>query len=145
MFKDINMSKETNEQYKRALSEGRIPKSKSGESSSSVAEVDLSAHVLTTGFWPTESVPMCILPAPVQAAADRFSSYYLNSHTGRRLTWLSNQGNADVTANFKKKKFLIMSTYQMCVCMLFNHHDRLKFKDIKELTNIPTDELKRHL
>jgi cullin 3 len=150
MFKDINMSKETNEQYRRALSEGRIPKSKEmGDSSSAAtaeeAEVDLSAHVLTTGFWPTETVPMCILPNAVQVAADRFSSYYLNSHTGRRLTWLPNQGNADVTANFKKKKFLIMSTYQMCVCMLFNDHERLKFKEIKELTNIPTDELKRHL
>lgn len=39
----------------------------------------------------------------------------------------------------------VVSTYQMVVLVLFNSHDRLKFSDIVTMTQIPPDELRRHL
>ena len=38
-----------------------------------------------------------------------------------------------------------MHTYQMCILMLFNTGDKLSFADIQSATNIPADELTRHL
>ncbi|KAI9118989.1 hypothetical protein K1719_009664 [Acacia pycnantha] len=78
----------------------------------------LSVHVLTTG-----------------------------THNGRRLSWQTNMGTADLKAVFSKnvKHELNVSTYQMCVLMLFNNADRLTCKEIEQATRIPLSDLKRCL
>jgi cullin 3 len=42
----------------------------------------------------------CILPREVQDKCDQFKTYYMTAHTGRRLTWQTNMGNADVKGHF---------------------------------------------
>ncbi|KAJ6321787.1 hypothetical protein OIU77_011795 [Salix suchowensis] len=78
---------------------------------------------------------------------EKFRSYYLGTHTGRRLSWQTNMGTADIKATFGKgqKHELNVSTYQMCVLMLFNNDDRLGYKEIEQATEIPTADLKRCL
>ncbi|XP_022776882.1 cullin-3A-like [Durio zibethinus] len=103
--------------------------------------------VLTTGSWPTQPSITCNLPAEMSALCEKFRSYYLGTHTGRRLSWQTNMGTADIKAIFGKgqKHELNVSTYQMCVLMLFNNADRLSYKEIEQATEIPASDLKRCL
>ncbi len=49
-------------------------------------------------------------------------------------------------ANFSGKRHeLNVSTYQMCILLLFNEADRLSYGDIREATQITPAELKRNL
>ena len=115
--------------------------------------VDVEVSVLTTGYWPSQNVPPCILPPPVRAAMDRFQKYYLNTYTGRKLSWQTLAGTAEIRATFPPPKGsskprrhdLTVTTYQMCILVLFNNRDTLTLKQIREETQIPEDELRRHL
>ncbi|XP_076935500.1 cullin-3A-like [Bidens hawaiensis] len=107
----------------------------------------LAVHVLTTGSWPTQSTTTCNLPPEILTVCEKFKTYYLGTHNGRRLTWQTNMGSADIKATFSKgqKHELNVSTYQMCVLMLFNNADRLSYKGIEQAVEIPSVELKRCL
>ena len=107
----------------------------------------LMVKVLTTGSWPIQPSAPCNLPAEVSTLCDKFRSYYLATQTGRKLSWQTNMGSADILANFGKgqKHELNVSTYQMCVLMLFNNADRLKYKEIEQAIQIPASDLKRCL
>jgi len=107
----------------------------------------LAVQVLTTGSWPTLPCPPCNLPSELLGVCERFKSYYLGTHTGRRLTWQTNMGTADIKATFGngQKHELNVSTYQMCILMLFNPSDRLSYKEIEQATDIPASDLKRCL
>ncbi|KAJ7537238.1 hypothetical protein O6H91_12G104400 [Diphasiastrum complanatum] len=107
----------------------------------------LTVQVLTTGSWPTQSGAKCNLPTEILSVCDKFKAYYLSTHTGRRLTWQTNMGTADLKATFGsgQKHELNVSTYQMCILMLFNQTDSLSYKDIEQATDIPSLDLKRNL
>ncbi|KAJ0043707.1 hypothetical protein Pint_19239 [Pistacia integerrima] len=82
----------------------------------------LTVQVLTTGSWPTQPSATCNLPAEIL-------------------------GISDLKATFGKgqKHELNVSTYQMCVLMLFNNADQLSYKEIEQATEIPASDLKRCL
>ncbi|KAG2710239.1 hypothetical protein I3843_04G017600 [Carya illinoinensis] len=107
----------------------------------------LAVQVLTTGSWPTQPSATCNLPAEILGVCEKFRSYYLGTHTGRRLSWQTNMGTADLKATFGKgqKHELNVSTYQMCALMLFNNANRLSYKEIEQATEIPASDLKRCL
>ncbi|PNX99938.1 cullin-3a-like protein [Trifolium pratense] len=107
----------------------------------------LTVKVLTTRFWPTQSTVTCKLPAEISELCEKFRSYYLGTHAGRKLSWQTKMGTADLKATFRKgqRHELIVSTYQMCVLILFNNADRLSYKEIEQATEIPASDLKRCL
>ncbi|KAG6426281.1 hypothetical protein SASPL_110502 [Salvia splendens] len=107
----------------------------------------LVVQALTTGSWPTQSTNTCNLPVELSTLCEKFRSYYLGTHTGRRLTWQTNMGTADLRATFGEvhKYELNVSTYQMCVLMLFNNTEHLSYKEIEQATEIPSSDLKRCL
>jgi cullin 3 len=87
----------------------------------------------------------------VQDAIDRFSTFYLEKHTGRKLSWQTSAGAAELKATFGsgpdkyRRHELLVSTYQMCILMLFNNTDFLTLRQIRTQTQIPDSELRRHL
>ncbi|KAJ3700553.1 hypothetical protein LUZ61_004258 [Rhynchospora tenuis] len=107
----------------------------------------LAVQILTTGSWPTQPTAACNLPPEILTVCEKFRTYYLGTHSGRRLTWQTNMGTADIKATFGKgqKHELNVSTYQMCVLMLFNSADGLTYKEIEQATEIPAVDLKRCL
>jgi hypothetical protein len=52
------------------------------------------AQVLTTGSWPTQMAARCSLPRELEACCEDFRAFYLASHSGRKLSWQTNMGNA---------------------------------------------------
>jgi len=135
MFKDMDLSKNIMKHFKNfRLKSGRVGGS------------EISVTVLTSGFWPIPVVPKCILPKTAQHMIDEFTGFYLQKHSGRRLTWQHNLGSAEVRATFEKgKKEFLLHTYQMCIMMLYNNTLSLTYEEIKKATNIPDQELERHL
>ncbi|EPS73775.1 hypothetical protein M569_00979 [Genlisea aurea] len=107
----------------------------------------LVVQVLTTGSWPTQSGATCNLPSELSVLCEKFRSYYLGTHTGRRLSWQTNMGTADLRASFGngQRYELNVSTYQMCVLMLFNNADCLTYREVEQATEIPPSDLKRCL
>jgi cullin 3 len=134
MFRDMELSKTVMQQWQE------------GESQQNHGGCELSVSVLTTGFWPLPPVPQCILPQEARVAVDAFKRFYMSQHSGRKLTWQTALGQAELRCTFESgKKELVCHTYQMCILMLFNDGDKLSFAEIQSLTNIPADELTRHL
>ncbi|KAJ9510776.1 hypothetical protein QJQ45_027594 [Haematococcus lacustris] len=108
--------------------------------------LDLTVQVLTTGSWPTQPASKCNLPRELDTCCLAFSNFYLQQHSGRKLTWQNNMGTADLRACFDGKRHeLNVSTQQMCVLLLFNDTEQLTYKEIAEATEIPGTELKRAL
>ncbi|KAG5515817.1 hypothetical protein RHGRI_036759 [Rhododendron griersonianum] len=134
--KDIELSKEINESFKQS-SQARI-KLPSG--------IELSVHVLTTGYWPTYP-PMDIrLPHELNVYQDIFKEFYLSKYSGRRLMWQNSLGHCVLKAEYPKgKKELAVSLFQTVVLMLFNDAQKLSFQDIKDSTGIEDKELRRTL
>lgn len=111
---------------------------------------DIDVTMLTAGYWPMQSAPPCLLPATALAATKSFESFYLKQCTGRKLTWLTSTGTAELKATFSdtKKHELTVSTYQMCILVFFNtldHGAEVSLQDISSATQIPNNELKRHI
>ncbi|KAG5188131.1 Cullin [Tribonema minus] len=133
MFTDMRISQDAMEGYRRA-----------GLSHSYGVELEVS--MLTGGYWPTQTVDACVLPAPLKQCCDTFEKHYLEKHTGRKIVWQTHMGSADLKAVFGGRRHeLNVSTYQMCILMLFNQTDQLSLTIIRNHVNIPDQELRRHL
>ncbi|KAK3205036.1 hypothetical protein Dsin_019082 [Dipteronia sinensis] len=136
MFKDIELSKEINESFKQS-SQART-KLPSG--------IEMSVHVLTTGYWPTYPPMDVRLPHELNVYQDIFKEFYLSKYSGRRLMWQNSLGHCVLKAEFPKgKKELAVSLFQTVVLMLFNDAEKLSFQDIKDATGIEDKELRRTL
>lgn len=91
MFKDMTLSNSMMDEFKQFLAHN--PKQNSG--------VELFCRVLTTGFWPTQTVlPKCNLPTQARFAFETFKRFYLSKHSGRQLTLQPSLGSADLNALF---------------------------------------------
>ncbi|XP_077253878.1 cullin-4-like isoform X1 [Tasmannia lanceolata] len=136
MFKDIELSKEINESFKQS-SQARM-KLPSG--------IEMSVHVLTTGYWPTYPPMDVRLPHELNVYQDIFKEFYLSKYNGRRLMWQNSLGHCVLKAEFPNgKKELAVSLFQTVVLMLFNDAQKLSFQDIKDSTGIEDKELRRTL
>lgn len=149
MFNDMRISRDTRESYRNFKLMQQQQAIVSGESKSS-GMVDIEVDVLTTGYWPSQAVPQCILPNSVKSAIERFNTFYLQKHTGRKLSWQTSTGSAELRATFGEGSKLrrhdfCVSTYQMCALVLFNDSPTKTLAQIREATNIPDAELRRHL
>ncbi|KAJ3034571.1 hypothetical protein HDV00_004934 [Rhizophlyctis rosea] len=144
MFNDMRLSNDT-------MSDFRDHLSKSVTASPNMA--DVSVNVLTSTFWPMNSATQTAaihFPPEINAAMDHFQRFYLARHSGRRLTWLTHIGFADLKATFAKgKKEINVSTFGMVVLMqVFNdtqEGEAVPYTRIREITAIPDAELKRTL
>lgn len=143
MFRDIKVSESAMDAFKELVRE-----QKEATQKDPLFGVDLSVSVLTTGSWPTQQQYTCTLPPQLQACVEMFAKFYNRSHSGRKLTWQTNMGTADLRATFgSSRKELSVPTQQMIVLLLFNdaQASSLSGKEIQSLTNIPFSELRRHL
>lgn len=147
MFNDMRISRDTRDAYNthKKAQQARQAGGSGGKL------VDIQVDVLTTGYWPSQNVPPCTLPGPVDKAIERFSEFYLEKHTGRKLSWQTSTGSAELRATFGtgpnkyRRHDLCVSTYQMCILMLFNEKPALTLGEIRTATAIPDQELRRHL
>uniref|UniRef100_A0A7S2W0A7 Cullin family profile domain-containing protein n=1 Tax=Rhizochromulina marina TaxID=1034831 RepID=A0A7S2W0A7_9STRA len=138
MFVDMNVSKESMEKYREARRDMSSTRSLDGKPT-------LDVTVLTAGYWPTQKIPPCMLPLELVPEHKAFENFYLSSNNGRKLNWQTSMGSAEVKGLFGANRHdLIVSTYQMCILMMFNRAPTLSLREFSEL-KIPDNDLRRHL
>lgn len=157
MIKDMNVSDDLTSQYKQYTL--NLPEA-------DAKKIDIEGRILTSNVWPfdhlvksenedgTPRLP-CIYPAEIEKLRTRFQKYYLDRHSGRRLTWMPQLGDADLRLNIAKdakgkprRYELNVSTYAMIILLLFNglsSDESLTMEEIMAQTNIPRHELIRNL
>lgn len=143
MLKDIEFSR-------GAMGKYRLHQDTEQKLSNRTDSCDIDATVLTSGHWPPQSILACTVPSSATNAANNFQRFYLKQHTGRKLTWIMSSGTAELKAVFSSiaKHELGVSTYQMCILNLFNEVNsdgEISLQQITDLTQIPQNELRRHL
>nr|OQO29980.1 hypothetical protein B0A51_02672 [Rachicladosporium sp. CCFEE 5018] len=159
MFKDMTLSEELTNGYKSYVN-------KLGDADRT--RVDLGINVLTSMTWPLEAFRggaaadedqgnlQIIFPASIDRVKTGFTRFYNEKHSGRKLTWQTNMGDADIKATFAKAgkdgkprtHDINCSTYAMLILLLFNDLPAgasLAFEEIQAATNIPPSDLARNL
>lgn len=136
MFKDMKISDECSQQFHNHVATNNLP----------MGGIDLNVSVLTTLSWPIHAKQPCIVPEVVLRATAQFEKYYLSKHNGRVLTWQRAMGSAELLGRFENGSRVVdvvTSAQAMCVLMLYNDRDSMKFSEIREATKMEEAELKR--
>eukprot|EP00300_Choanocystis_sp_HF-7_P014298 c18639_g1_i1.p1 GENE.c18639_g1_i1~~c18639_g1_i1.p1 ORF type:complete len:762 (-),score=158.08 c18639_g1_i1:96-2345(-) len=148
MLRDMQLSRESTAQYRSNVR--NMPQK---------PNFDLYVHTLTMGTWPVEHVVCATLPPQLKLACDTFAEVYLGKHSGRKLTWHTSLGSAELEGNFARRGddsssqpglgqqtyVLCVNTHQMLVLLLFNRFTSLNYAQIQHATAIDPSELKRQL
>ncbi|KAJ8116722.1 hypothetical protein ONZ43_g4378 [Nemania bipapillata] len=137
MFKDQQMARDEMASYK-AWREGN------GHTKS---KLDLTVNILSAAAWPSYPNTQLILPDEVASQIEQFDAYYVNKHTGRRLTWKHSLAQCVVKATFNRgSKELVVSAYQAVILTLFNQtDDPMSYQQIAERSGLSGQDLDRTL
>ncbi|THH28821.1 hypothetical protein EUX98_g5373 [Antrodiella citrinella] len=137
MFTDMSLSKDLTDQFKERMQQNHEDNS----------DINFSIMVLGTNFWPlTAQGGDFVIPADILPVYDRFSKYYQQKHSGRKLTWLWNYSKNELRTNYLNQKYILMtSSWQMAVLLQFNDNDTLSLDELFAATNIQKDILKQVL
>ncbi|GAB7360972.1 hypothetical protein MBLNU230_g0955t1 [Neophaeotheca triangularis] len=157
MFKDMTLSEELTNGYRNYIK-------RLGDADP--RRIDLGINVLTSMTWPLEAFrsanddgkdgrTQVIFPPQIEHIKIGFERFYEEKYQGRKLTWHTNMGDADIKATFPKSNHgkprthdVNCSTYAMLILLLFNDvpaGKSLTVEEIQASTNIPESELKRNL
>ncbi|KAI0887498.1 Cullin-domain-containing protein [Annulohypoxylon maeteangense] len=141
MFKDQQLARDEMASYKSWCEGNGHSKSK----------LDLNVNILSAAAWPTYPDTQLTLPDDVAAQIGHFEKYYVNKHTGRRLTWKHSLAHCLIKGRFNKgPKELLVSSYQAVVLTLFNHIESdpkgfLTYQHISDNTGLSGPDLSRTL
>lgn len=114
MMKDVRLSAEMTSAYRDHLQNSNTP-----------MPLDLSVQVCTSSHWPLQQPAnakseVTSFPPDFLRAIKSFEAFYLQRHSGRKLTWRPDLGSVDVRVQFKSRKHDInMSTQSMFALSLF--------------------------
>jgi len=136
MFKDVQLSKDMMAKFKKEVFD-----------TEKNLDLQLNVNVCTTGYWPSRSVLPANLPTDLAQACEKFKRFYLNQHSGHKLDWRLDQGQAEVQVVFnpKTRRTLVVSTYQMMILLVFNASKTATYKQVLDITGIPRNEIHNHI
>ncbi|KAJ3328293.1 hypothetical protein HDU76_010208 [Blyttiomyces sp. JEL0837] len=154
MFTDVAVSSDMTKRFAYSLQRSRTD-----------LGVDFNIIVMTAGSWPMSGAGSSDFPLPdelVRSVAV-FNDFYINSHSGRKITWLFHLSRgklpttlagymesnmivhlADVKVNgFDRKYELNISLHQLILLLLFNQTDTVTADMMLSHTKFTDAELKR--
>ena len=132
----MSLSKDLTDQFKERMQQNHDD-----------MDINFSIMVLGTNFWPLNPPGHdFIIPADILPVYDRFTKYYQQKHSGRKLTWLWNYSKNELRTNYLNQKYIFMtSSYQMAVLTQYNDNDTLSLDELAAATSISKDLLKQVL
>ena len=88
-LKDMSLSKDLTDQFKERMQQNHDD-----------MDITFSIMVLGTNFWPLNPPGHdFIIPTDILPVYDRFTKYYQQKHSGRKLTWLWNYSKNELRTN----------------------------------------------
>ncbi|GAA5839676.1 hypothetical protein JCM3766R1_000940 [Sporobolomyces carnicolor] len=135
MFQDISINKDTNAQFKEKMQQTH---------DAADLTVDFSIQVLGTSAWPLSAPTTNLnMPAELVKTKERFEAYYMNKHSGRKLSWIWQHCRNELRTLYTPQKYmLVTSTYQACILLQFNTSDSLSYEEIETGTGMSAETLK---
>ena len=134
MFVDMDLSKDLMDKFKGLGHKGIIN------------GMQIITKVLSSGMWPELKTFPCTIPDELKKGSQRFEDFYKNQYGQRNMNWVLSQGNVDIQTTYLPKKYtLVVTLYQAAILCLFNLNHMLTYKEIHEITNLPTEELNNQL
>jgi cullin 1 len=129
---DMSLSKDLTDQFKERMTQNH------GD-----MDLNFAVMVLGTNFWPLKPPEHeFIIPKDILPTYERFSKYYQQKHSGRKLTWLWNYSKNELRTNYTNQKYILMtSSYQMAVLVQYNDNDTLSLDELMAATSISKDIL----
>jgi len=86
-----------------------------------------------------------VIPRELEVVTQTFEKFYLDQHSGKKLTWLHNLAKGEVKTNYtttnKIGYTLQGSGYQIGVLLHFNQNPELTMKDLVSATQIADNQL----
>ncbi|WVQ75685.1 hypothetical protein IAR50_005314 [Cryptococcus sp. DSM 104548] len=152
MMKDLQVSETLIKAYQTAnpssnpnfttnvLTESAWPSTTSFSSSPSSGSSAFTSTTTTT----TPITSSFRLPPVLQQDIASFEGWYKERYKNRVLAWRWGLGSVTLTARFgggEKRYEIGVSLYQAVVLIMFNDHDHLSVKEIREKSGIPMNEL----
>uniref|UniRef100_A0A1A9ZVV0 Cullin-2 n=1 Tax=Glossina pallidipes TaxID=7398 RepID=A0A1A9ZVV0_GLOPL len=138
MFTDISLSADLNNKFNNYLKQENID-----------LGINLSIKVLQAGAWPlgpTQTVITFAVPQEFEKAIRMFETFYHNSFSGRKLTWLHHMCHGELKLGYLKKTYIVtMQTYQMAMLLLFELSDSMTCKDIQTTLQLNTETFQKHM
>merc|ERR1712150_267685 len=131
MFQDIGIPKDLCEKF-------RVNQ----ENSPQPLDVDFQIQVLSSGSWPFQQSFTFNLPKELERCINKFTGFYSQQHSGRKLNWLYQLGKGDIVTSYLKNKYTLpASTFQMAVLLQYNEADEWTFGQLFENTQIKKEIL----
>lgn len=132
----MSLSKDLTDQFKEKLAQNNEE-----------SDINFGIMVLGTNFWPLTAPAFdFLIPTDIQPLFDKFTRYYQQKHSGRKLTWLWNYSKNELRTNYLNQKYILMtSSWQMAVLVQYNNNDTLSLDELFTATNINKDILKQVL
>ncbi|XP_065350910.1 cullin-3-B-like [Cloeon dipterum] len=142
MFKDIQLSKDCNDEFKKQQNEEANTSQKS--------KIDLNVTALWDIKWDVCRVPENLnIPIDALNAFESFQLFYLSKHMKKKMRLHCSYGTAELKATFFdseqqpiRTRLLTVPTLCMIVLLLFNDRLALTFDEIQVSTNISEGSLK---
>lgn len=96
MYQDIAVSKNLAEKFRQKIEASEVP-----------LDADFRVKVLSHGSWPLVNDINVNLPIELTKIIDRFMTFYLNEHSGRKLMWLHKLSKTELVMNGLKQRYYI--------------------------------------
>lgn len=138
MYTDITLSAELNNKFNNYLKDHNIE-----------IGINLSIKILQAGAWPlgaTQTAVPISVPQEFEKPIQMFETFYNNSYSGRKLTWLHHLCHGEIKVCISKKPYFItMQTYQMAMLLLFENCDSMSCQDIKDVLQLNSENFQKHM
>ncbi|KAJ3195927.1 hypothetical protein HK101_010606 [Irineochytrium annulatum] len=136
MFTDMNLSKDLNNAFKETMLKNHDKDEL----------LDFSILVLNTSCWPLQSTSTSFnMPEDLLKTYNRFSAFYQNKHSGRKLNWNWSLSKGELKANYCKASktgyTYQVSTYQMGILLQFNTAVSNTWEDLLASTGLTPENL----
>ncbi|CDW78925.1 cullin-1-like isoform 1 [Stylonychia lemnae] len=110
--------------------------------------ISFGITILTTSYWPTYKSFDIQIPREIDSCMKNFTQYYTSKHNHRQLQWCYSLGSSTLGANFQrtgKQYDFVVGTYQLCILMLFNYSQELRYRDIKQAMKFDDETCAKNL
>jgi len=111
-----------------------------------ISGIELGVKVLRAGVWEYQQNDSLKLPDEMNRCCERFDGFFKAQHSGKNLKWIPSLGDCEVKSLIYSKPYsFTLTTYQTAILMLFNMKEVYTYKELVDLTKLPSDILNPQL
>jgi len=124
MVKDLLTGENLKKQFKDYVQKMQKDDNKLNGNDCTVANIEFSVDLLTTGWWPSFKKMNLSYPENMTRCMEVYQKFYEEQNNHRKIKWLHSLGQATVRGKFVKADTSFQVTTLQAVCvLLFNGHE----------------------